>query len=42
MLKSLRVTIKRKLGWLGVPRIVPYTAYGDRDKVLITGAVIES
>jgi len=41
MLKPLRVAIKRKLGWLGVPHIVPYTAYGDRDKVLITGAVIE-
>jgi phosphatidate phosphatase APP1 len=40
-LKALRVALKRKLGWLGVPVIVPYTAYGNREKILITGAVIE-
>jgi len=40
-LKVLRVRIKRKLGWLGVPMIVPYTAYGDKDKIMITGAVVE-
>jgi phosphatidate phosphatase APP1 len=41
MFKPLRVAIKRKLGWLGVPTIVPYTAFGDSEKVLITGAVVE-
>lgn len=40
-MKRLRVALKRKLGWLGVPIIVPYTAYGNREKILITGAVIE-
>ncbi|MBN3036092.1 MAG: DUF2183 domain-containing protein [Bacteroidales bacterium] len=40
-IKALRVALKRKLGWLGVPIIVPYTAYGNNEKILITGAVIE-
>ena len=40
-MKALRVALKRKLGWLGVPIIVPYTAYGNNEKILITGAVIE-
>jgi len=37
----LKVLLKRKLGWLGNPRILPYTTYGDPDKIMITGAVIE-
>lgn len=40
-LKKFRVWLKRKLGWLGVPKIIPYTAYGDHHKIMITGAVIE-
>ena len=40
-LKQLRVRVKRRLGWLGIPKIVPYTAYGDHDKIMVTGAVIE-
>ncbi|HER10016.1 MAG TPA: DUF2183 domain-containing protein [Bacteroides sp.] len=39
--KVLKIAVKRKLGWLGIPLIVPYTAYGNREKILITGAVIE-
>ncbi len=38
---GLKIYMKRKLGWLGTPRILPYTAYGDQDKVMITGAVVE-
>jgi len=40
-LKALKIGVKRKMGWLGIPLIVPYTAYGNREKILITGAVIE-
>lgn len=40
-LKALKIAVKRRLGWLGRPLIVPYTAYGNREKILITGAVIE-
>lgn len=38
---GFKIFIKRRLGWLGIPKIVPYTAYGDQDKVMITGAVVE-
>lgn len=41
MALGIKLYIKRRLGWLGTPQIVPYTAYGDRDKVMITGAVVE-
>jgi phosphatidate phosphatase APP1 len=41
MALGLKIFIKRKLGWLGTPQILPYTAYGDQHKVMITGAVVE-
>jgi phosphatidate phosphatase APP1 len=40
-IKALKIVLKNRLGWLGVPIIVPYTAYGSQEKVSLTGAVIE-
>ena len=39
--RALRIAIKRRLGMLGDPVILPYNAYGTENKVMITGAVIE-
>lgn len=39
--KALRIYFKKKLGLLGVPVIIPYNAFGDDEKVVITGGVIE-
>jgi phosphatidate phosphatase APP1 len=39
--KAIKIFVKRKLGWLGIPVILPYTAYGSQDTVFITGAVVE-
>ncbi|MDT8394029.1 MAG: phosphatase domain-containing protein [Bacteroidales bacterium] len=39
--KILKVYIKGKLGWLGIPIIVPYAAYANNEYVFIKGAVIE-
>ncbi|MBS0010490.1 MAG: DUF2183 domain-containing protein [Bacteroidales bacterium] len=39
--KAVRIALKRRLGMLGAPVILPYNAYGTEDKVMITGAVIE-
>jgi len=40
-LRALRIAVKRSLGMLGDPLILPYNAYGTEKKVMITGAVIE-
>lgn len=39
--KSFSHYIKRKLGWLGLPRIVPYIGYGDKLNAYISGEVTE-
>ncbi len=39
--KALRIFFKKKLGLLGEPVIIPYNAFGDDEKVVITGGVIE-
>ncbi|MGM0666280.1 MAG: App1 family protein [Bacteroidota bacterium] len=39
--RAVRIAIKRRLGMLGDPVILPYNAYGTGNKVMITGAVIE-
>lgn len=33
--------IKRSLGWLSLPKIIPYIGYGNRDHTYITGEVVE-
>lgn len=39
--KFMKVILKQKLGWLGIPKILPYIAYGNEEKIVITGAVVE-
>lgn len=43
--KGLKTTltqyIKRQLGWLGLPRIIPYIGYGDEHNAYISGEVVE-
>ncbi len=39
--KNISHYIKRKFGWLGLPRIVPYIGYGDKQNVYISGEVTE-
>lgn len=39
--KTLKVYVKGKLGWLGIPIIMPYAAYANNENVFIKGAVIE-
>ncbi len=39
--KAVRIAVKKRLGMLGDPVILPYNAYGTENKVMITGAVIE-
>lgn len=38
---GIKASLKKKLGWLGSPKIIPYTSYGDDEKIMITGAVVE-
>ena len=40
-LKYIKVLLKERLGWLGIPILLPYIAYVYNDKMVITGAVIE-
>ncbi len=40
-LRWIKVYLKQKLGWLDVPRIVPYRGYGNETDVFIKGMVIE-
>jgi phosphatidate phosphatase APP1 len=39
--KLLKVYLKQKAGWLGVPKILPYRGFGDTTHVYIKGMVIE-
>lgn len=39
--KKLKVFIKMKLGWLGIPKIIAYNGYGNFNNVFIKGRVIE-
>jgi phosphatidate phosphatase APP1 len=39
--KRLKVYLKQRAGWLGIPRILPYRGFGDNSKIYITGMVIE-
>jgi phosphatidate phosphatase APP1 len=41
MITTVSHFIKRKLGWLGSPRIVPYIGYGDQHNVYISGEITE-
>ena len=39
--KELRLRIKQKLGWLGIPVIIPFRGYGNNDCLYISGCVME-
>jgi len=39
--KKLKLYVKYKAGWLGIPKIVAYTGYGNRSEVFIKGCVLE-
>lgn len=39
--KYVRVYLKQKAGWLGIPKIQPYRGFGSLKEVLIRGMVIE-
>ncbi len=40
-LKKIRLYIKQQLGWLGIPKIVPYIGFGNKEEIFITGTVVE-
>lgn len=39
--KRLKIYLKQKAGWLGIPKIVPYRGYGNMDEIFLHGMVIE-
>jgi phosphatidate phosphatase APP1 len=41
--KKLKVKLKHRMGWLGIPRLVPYRGFGSHNtkKVFITGVLTE-
>lgn len=39
--KRLKLYIKQKLGWLDIPKILPYKGYGNQKELFIQGMVIE-
>jgi len=40
-LKSIKLFIKQKAGWLGVPRIILFRGYGNESEFYIKGRVVE-
>ncbi|MFW5820182.1 MAG: App1 family protein [Bacteroidota bacterium] len=39
--KRLKVYLKQKAGWLGIPKIEPFRGFGNEDRVHIQGMVLE-
>ena len=39
--KRLKLYLKQKLGWLDIPKILPYKGYGNEKELFIQGMVIE-
>jgi len=39
--KRLKVYLKQKAGWLGMPKILPYKGYGNYSDIFLKGIVIE-
>ena len=39
--KKLKLLLKKKAGWLGVPKIIPYRGFGNEKEAWISGRVIE-
>ncbi len=41
LLKKLRIWLKRELGWLGLPVIIPYSGYGNENEIFFIGCISE-
>jgi phosphatidate phosphatase APP1 len=39
--RKIKLGIKHKFGWLGVPKIIPYRGFGSAENVFITGYLTE-
>ncbi|MFO7924526.1 MAG: phosphatase domain-containing protein [Bacteroidales bacterium] len=39
--KRIKIFLKQKAGWLGIPKILPYRGFGNNSDIYITGMVIE-
>ena len=39
--KKLKLEIKQRLGWLGVPKILPYRGFGNEKIVYLKGCLLE-
>ncbi len=39
--KRVKLFLKQKAGWLGVPKIIPYRGYCNEREVFVTGRVVE-
>jgi phosphatidate phosphatase APP1 len=39
--KRLKVYLKQRAGWLGIPKILPYRGFGDSSTIYISGMVME-
>ena len=39
--RKIKFRLKNKLGWLGVPKLIPYRGFGSAEKVFITGYLTE-
>lgn len=40
--KWLRLYLKQKMGWLGIPVILPFQSYGNQDRAFIKGMLMEN
>jgi phosphatidate phosphatase APP1 len=40
--KKLKLFIKRRMGWLGTPTILPYIGFGNDEMVFVRGRVVEN
>lgn len=38
---KMKILLKRKLGWLGIPKVYPYIGYSNGTKVYLSGSVVE-
>lgn len=40
-LVKAKILVKRKFGWLGIPKVYPYIGYSNGTKVYLSGSVVE-
>lgn len=39
--KRIKLYLKQKAGWLGIPKIIVYRGYGNEKEIFVTGRVVE-